>query len=118
MDNQKLKEIFSDKEFIKTLLNLETGEEVKKVLSQHGIPINDETLKILAVALVNALENQGNTKIIEDSVLSSVSGGKTEIIKSEEYAQYKGIISESIDSSLTYKIPQNSWILKETDKLQ
>lgn len=116
MNNQKLKEIFSDKEFVKTLLNLETGEEVKETLSQHGIPVNNETLKIFASALVDALENRDNTKM-EDSVLSSISGGKIEVNESEEYNKYKDAISKTMDSSLVSEISQSSWILKETNKL-
>lgn len=118
MNNQELRKIFSDKEFVKSLINMETGEEVKKALFQHGVPVNDETLKIFAAALVQAIESRHNPKMIEDSVLNSVSGGKIEINNSEEYINYKYAILKDLDSNLISEIPQTSWVLKETNELK
>ena len=117
MSNQELNKIFSDKEFITSLLNMETGEEVKKALSNHGVPVNDETLKMLAAALVQAIESRSNSKMVDDSVLNSVSGGKIEINGSRECISCKGVILNSLDPNLISEIPKTSWILKEVNSL-
>ena len=117
MSSKELKKIFSDKEFITSLLNMETGEEVKKALSNHGVPVNDETLKMLAAALVQAIESRSNTKVVGDSVLNSVSGGKTEINGSRECISCKSAILDGLDPNLISEIPQISWVLKEVNNL-
>ena len=117
MSNEELKEIFSDKEFITSLLNMETGEEVKKALSNHGVPVNDETLKMLAATLVQAIESRSNIKVIGDSVLNSVSGGKIEINGLRECVICKSAILNSLDPNSVSEIPKTSWILKEVNSL-
>lgn len=117
MNKEQLKEFFSNPEFVKKLLDFETGEEVQRELSNYGIPINDETLKILATALVSALEDRMKKNELSDSVLNSISGGKKEINKSEEYTSYKTTILEALNDNSIPEIPQSSWVLKETSKL-
>jgi len=117
MDKEKLKEFFSNPEFVKKLLNFETGEEVQQTLLSYGIPINDETLKIFATALVNALEDRMKKNELNDSILNSISGGKMEATKLEEYKSYKSTILEALDDNSILQVPQSSWVLKEASKL-
>lgn len=73
MNSETLRKVLSDDKFVDKLLNLETGEEVKRVLLEKDIVLREEDLSEFSRILGNALE-----KRMSDEDLSHVSGGAKE----------------------------------------
>ena len=51
MNEQKIKEIFSDEIFVKSLLNLETAEEVQAALTEKEIELTVDEINALKIML-------------------------------------------------------------------
>lgn len=88
MDLVKIKEVFSDEEFVKSLLNLETPQEVQQALKEKDVDLSiDEITSIgeLLTRYANDELTDQDKKVIElaskpvdelsDEDLESVSGG-------------------------------------------
>lgn len=106
MNEQEFEKAFSDADFVNMLLNLETGEEVKKALADKGINLTTEELDKFAEILVCALES-GNG--IKDEKLSKISGGN---LKNFDKIKKEAIIFSSlIRHGKEPNLPKNSWIL-------
>jgi hypothetical protein len=73
MNSETLRKVLSDDKFVDKLLNLETGEEVKRALLEKDIVLREEDLSEFSRILGNALE-----KRMSDEDLSHVSGGAKE----------------------------------------
>lgn len=71
MSEQEFKEAFSDEEFVKELLSLKTGEQVRKALAKKGIFLTPEELDKFAEVLVKALEKSK----LQGEELEKCSGG-------------------------------------------
>ncbi len=70
MEEQKIRDIFSDEQFVKELLDLETPEEVKVVLADHDIDVTvDDIMQVKEL-----FEKKQNGEI-SDEELENVSGG-------------------------------------------
>jgi hypothetical protein len=72
MDEIKIKAIFSDVEFVTSLLELETAEDVQKALATKGIELSLEELNALRNSVVKASENYGE---LNEADLEKVAGG-------------------------------------------
>lgn len=91
MSEQDFIRVFSDEEFVNTLLQLETGERVRKALAEKGIVLSVDELDKFAAVLVEAIENK---KGIED-----VSGGDKSK-RSREIEEGAKIFAEFIPDNL------------------
>ena len=69
MNEQIIKEIFSDEIFVKSLLNLETAEEVQAALTEKEIELTVDEINALKIML-----SKGGEELSEDD-LENVSGG-------------------------------------------
>lgn len=74
MSEKEFEEAFSDEKFVNELLNLKTGEQVRKALAKKGIFLTPEELDKFAEVLVNALEKNK----VEEEELKNCSGGAKE----------------------------------------
>ena len=64
MNIQKFDEALSDTEFVRSLLSLETGEEVIESLSSRGIKITEDKMDRFSKILADKLEKRINIRII------------------------------------------------------
>ena len=77
MNEERIKEIFADEEFVKELFSKETPEEAQALLAEKGIDMSiDELVKLkdLVAAKLQAAENGESTELTEED-LSDVAGG-------------------------------------------
>lgn len=72
MNEQEFEKAFSDPKFVNMLLNLETGEEVKKALADKGIDLSPDELDKFAEVLLCTLQK---SKELKDEDMSKISGG-------------------------------------------
>ena len=69
MNEEKIKEVFSDKDFVESLLELETAEEVQSAISKKGIDLSISDIEVLRAQLVN------NGEELSEEDLENVAGG-------------------------------------------
>ena len=77
MNEERIKEVFSDEEFVKELFSKETPEEAQALLAEKEIDMSiDELVKLkdLVAAKLQAAENGESTELTEED-LSDVAGG-------------------------------------------
>ena len=77
MNAERIKEVFSDEEFVKELFSKETPEEAQALLAEKEIDMSiDELVKLkdLVAAKLQAAENGESTEITEED-LADVAGG-------------------------------------------
>lgn len=77
MNEERIKEVFSDEEFVKELFSKETPEEAKALLEEKDVEFTVEEvikLKEIIVAKLEAAEN-GEEAELGDEDLEEVSGG-------------------------------------------
>ena len=77
MNEESIKEVFSDEEFVKELFSKETPEEAQSLLVEKEIDLSiDELVKIkdLVAAKLQAAENGESTELTEED-LADVAGG-------------------------------------------
>ena len=70
MNEEKIKEVFSDEEFVKSLVAMETPEEVQKALAEKGIDLSIDEIK----AVAELLEKRANGELTDED-LENVAGG-------------------------------------------
>lgn len=70
MSEQDFIRVFSDKEFVNTLLQLETGERVRKALAEKGIVLNPDELDKFAAVLVQAIEDKNSIENASGGVIN------------------------------------------------
>lgn len=73
MDVDRIKEVFSDEEFVKSLFELETPEEVQAALEPKGVDMSIQEICQLRDILVMMVE-KGSTELTEEE-LEQVAGG-------------------------------------------
>jgi lactobin A/cerein 7B family class IIb bacteriocin len=72
MDEMRIKEVFSNEEFVKSIMELETPEEVQEALRKESIDLSiDEIVKILNL-VEKKIANDGE---LNEEELESVTGG-------------------------------------------
>ena len=77
MNEERIKEIFADEEFVKELFSRETPEEAQALLKEKEIDLSiDELVKLkdLVVAKLQAAENSESAELTEAD-LEDVAGG-------------------------------------------
>ena len=77
MNEERIKEVFADEEFVKELFSKETPEEAQALLAEKEIDMSiDELVKLkdLVAAKLQAAENGESTEITEED-LADVAGG-------------------------------------------
>jgi lactobin A/cerein 7B family class IIb bacteriocin len=72
MNEEQIKEIFSDKEFVESILALETPEEVQAVLKEKNLDLSITQIEKVQRMLSEAVDEN---KELTDEDLESVSGG-------------------------------------------
>ena len=70
MNEEKIREVFSDEKFVKSLMELETPEEVQKALAEKDIDLSVEDIKKIAELLQKKADGE-----LSDDELESVAGG-------------------------------------------
>ena len=70
MNEELLKEVLSDEAFAKSLIEMETPEDVQTALKEKGVDLSIEDIK----AIQNLLVNQEDGELSEDD-LENVAGG-------------------------------------------
>ena len=77
MNEERIKEVFSDEAFVKELFSKETPEEAQELLAEKDIDVSIEELvklKDLVVAKLQAAENSESAELTEAD-LEDVAGG-------------------------------------------
>lgn len=69
MNEEQVKELFSDEAFVASILEMETSEEVQKAFSDRGLDLSLDEIEIIK----NSLSNE-ETELSEDD-LETVTGG-------------------------------------------
>ena len=77
MNEERIKEVFSDEEFVKELFSKETPEEAKALLKEKDIDFSVEDLIKLREILVAKLQKSEGSEEVElgEDELEDVSGG-------------------------------------------
>ena len=111
MDRIKFEDVFSDKEFVNKLLNLETGERVMRALAEKGIVLKSEEMDEFAKFLIAALERKNEDK---EKNIENVSAGVEMGINCSNNAEYAAkLLAGYIKSnSVNFFENKDSWILK------
>ena len=91
MDKEKLTEIFSNKEFVKSFFEPKNEEEVQKVLKENGIDLSLQEIQKIREILIQKKNGE-----LSDEELEAVSGGGfgDSFLKCLQVAQ---VISELIE---------------------
>ena len=78
MNEERIKEIFSDKEFVKELFSKETPEEAKVIFTEKGIQLSLEEIIIIKDLIVKKIEQAERGESIEltEDDLVEVAGGE------------------------------------------
>ena len=77
MNEERIKEVFADEEFVKELLSKETPEEAQALLAEKDIDISVEDLvnaKDIVVSKLQQKENGESAELTEEE-LKDISGG-------------------------------------------
>ena len=69
MNEDRLKDVFSDQEFMKELFQLETAEDVQKALAEQGVELSISDIELIRKTIL-AVEEE-----LADEELEGVSGG-------------------------------------------
>ena len=85
MNEKDFREVFSDKEFVSNLLQLETGERVRKALAEKGIVLSADELDKFAEVMIESIKkiNEDVKSEKTDSDIENVSGGVPEGVSDE-----------------------------------
>lgn len=103
MNKEKLEELLANEKFVRKLISLETGEQVRGVLYKKGVKLRPEDMEDFAKAIIYVLEHRGNKKL-DNCELENVSGGTTELTASQkEFEDLAKIIINKFDEPLNLK---------------
>ena len=77
MNEERIKEVFSDEEFVKELFSKETPEEAKALLEEKDIDFSVEDLIKLREIIIAKMEQQASSEEgeLDEDELKDVSGG-------------------------------------------
>jgi predicted ribosomally synthesized peptide with nif11-like leader len=107
MDDARVKEVFADEAFVKSLLELETPEEVQSALKARGIEASREEILSARDALVKAAEKGG---ALSEEELENVAGGFLPLIPimiAGAIAGGAGVVAGG--SALTHVLTKGKW---------
>jgi hypothetical protein len=89
MNEDQIKEIFSDKAFVQTLMEMDTPEGVQTALKEKGLDLTLEEIAILNQNLEIAMENGGE---LTEEQLAGVSGGSFVLLGMVLYGVLMGVV--------------------------
>jgi predicted ribosomally synthesized peptide with nif11-like leader len=72
--NEKIQEVFADKEFVEKLLAMDTPEEVQAAVKEKGLELTLEEIEATKKSIVNSLEKNDSDEVSDDQ-LEQVAGG-------------------------------------------
>ena len=76
MNEERIKEVFSDEAFVKELLSKETPEEVQAMLAEKDIDVTiDEIVKLRELIIKKLQKAQSGEEELGDEDLEDVAGG-------------------------------------------
>ena len=75
MNEERIKEVFSDEEFMKEFLSKETPEEAQELLAEKDIDVSVDDLCKLMDMLAAKSENPDEEMELDDEELEDVAGG-------------------------------------------
>jgi hypothetical protein len=75
MNEERIKEIFSDEAFVKELFSKEDPEEVQKMLADKGIDLSIDEIVTLKDMLEKKLQQAQNGEELAEDDLEEVAGG-------------------------------------------
>ena len=75
MDTNKIKEIFSDQAYVKSLLEMETAAQVQTELKKKGLDISEKEVMKIRDEVINHLENGTKPAELSLDQLDDVAGG-------------------------------------------
>ena len=75
MNEDRVKEVFSDEEFVKELFSKETPEEAQAMLAEKDIEVSVEELVKLRDLLIKKAQQAEGSEELNDDELEDVSGG-------------------------------------------
>lgn len=101
MDEALLKEVLSDTEFAKSLIELETPQQVQAALKEKGVDLSIADI----TAIQNVLAQQEEGELSEDD-LENVAGGSLTIMAAIGIA---GIISAAIGGTVSLGNKVHQW---------
>jgi hypothetical protein len=80
MNEERIKEVFADKEFVKEFLSKETPEEAQALLAEKDIDVSVSDLCKLMDMLIAKVENPDAEAELDDEALEDVSGGSLALV--------------------------------------
>ena len=99
MNNEQLKELFSDEAFVTSILELETVEEVQKALADKGLELSIDEI----ITIKNTLANE-ETELSEDDLENVAGGGLFEI-----FFQKINLTPENLAPGLPRNLTTRRW---------
>ena len=75
MNEERIKEVFSDEEFVKEFFSKETPEEAQALLAEKDIDVSVSDLCKLMDMLIAKVENPDAEGELDDEALEDVAGG-------------------------------------------
>ena len=79
MDTNKIKEVFSDEEFVKKLFEMETPAEAQKALKEKGLDFSEKDVMNLRDEIVKHVENGIKPEEMSLDQLDEVAGGSAAV---------------------------------------
>ena len=80
MNEERIKEIFADEEFVKEFFGKETPEEAQALLAEKDIDVSVSDLCKLMDMLIAKVENPDAEAELDDEALEDVSGGSLALV--------------------------------------
>jgi len=80
MDENRIKEVFSDEGFVKKLFSMETPEEARAALAEKGIEVSVEEVLQLRDVLTNAAEMAQGGGNLSLEKLDDAAGGSSQTL--------------------------------------
>ena len=80
MNEDRVKEVFSDEEFVKELFSKETPEEAQAMLAEKDIEVSVEELVKLRDLLIKKAQQAEGSEELNDDELEDVAGGMGPVV--------------------------------------
>ena len=105
MNEERIKEVFADEEFVKELFSKETPEEAQALLAENDIDLSVEDLvklKDIITKKLQAVEKGESTELTEED-LENIAGGNGAVVAAVAFLAVAAIVL------LKIKVTMNRW---------
>lgn len=103
MNEALIKEVFSDKEFVESLLGMETAEEVQAALKEKDLDLSIEDIKGIQKALTAQETNE-----LSEEEMENVAGGF--VITAGIVSAIAGVVSATAGTgSFVHRVTRGRW---------